>query len=379
MSAGRVQRIVAALVWAGLLALGTAADADLLGAATTEGHRLSATVTRHGTELRIDGPGGAVSQTVDEEWDVQVSPGGALIGLLRQSRTGTQLRLLDAAGSPLSDRFFPLEEQVSVSDRGVVSLPHSGDQMLAPHRLRFYASNGKLVGQVDEPELALSGFQLLPGGRILTRSALSSAGQVILVVYDERGDELFRHVVAASGSARILRAGVSPDGRRLVYLQGAGQARSGTRLSIVDAAGQLLARHMLSHVNRLAISAASDRLAVVGTTSLALFDTVEGDLIWQVHERFDAPAVGGLRFSAHGDELFVLASRIDATGERARAYLYRARLADGLLTTHDLGEHSTHEGLTLLGASRDAADRLRLVLPRREFLIDASSGWGAAP
>ncbi len=379
MSARRVQRIAATLALGGPLALGAPAEADLLGAATSEGHRLSATVYRQGAALRIDGPSGAVSQEVDEEWSVRVSPGGALIGLLRDSRTGTQLRLLDATGGPVSERFFPIEEQPLLTDRGIVSLPHPGDQVLTRHWLRFYASDGQLVGEANEPELTISRFQVMAGGRVLTASSPSSEGQVTFVVYDERGGELFRHAVAAAGGERIVRIDASPDGRRLFYLQGrqgAREARSGMRLSIVGEAGQLLARHALSHVSQLAISAASDRLAVVGAGSLALFDATSGGLIWQVRARFDAPAVNGLRFSERGDELFVLTSRIDATGESARAYLYRARLGDGRLEIQEIGEHSTHEGLTLLGASSDDAGRLRLVLPRREVVIEASSGDG---
>jgi hypothetical protein len=374
--ATRIQRLIAALALGGLLAFGSPADADLLGAATSEGHHLSATVYRQGAALLIDGPGGAVSQEVDEEWDVRVSPGGALIGLLRDSRTGTQLRLLDATGSPVSERFFPIEEKATVTDRGVVTLAYSADQMLGSHSLKFYASSGELIAEVEEPELSLFSSQVLPGGMILTENGFPGMGATTFIAYGSDGRRLWRHVVAAAGTERVICATASPDGERLIYVQA---AKRGTQIHFVDPAGRVLARHPFSHIDQLVVSDDSSLVAAVGARSLALFDAATGELIWHVRAPFGAPAMDGLRFSELGDELFVLTSQIDAAGETGRAHFHRARLTDGQLTSRFLGEHSTHEGLMLLGVLRDGAGGLRLVLPRREVSIAGPAGPGVAP
>jgi hypothetical protein len=376
MSLGRLQRIVAALVWGGLLALGSTAEADLLGVASSEGYRLSAKVYRQGAALRIDGTDGAVSKEVDEEWDVQVSPRGALIGLLRESRTGTQLRLLDAAGNPVSERFFPLEEKATVTDRGIVTLPHSGDQMLTRHHLRFYATSGEQVGEADEPELAIFTARHLPGGGILTENGFPGAGETTLVVYDHTGHPLFWQVVPVTDMQRVTNSTVSPDGGRLIYVTSASGPQHGAMLNIVNRAGQVVAQHALSDVNELRVSPDSTRIAALGTSNLALLDANQGELIWNAKARFDAPALNGLRFSDDGDELFILSSRLGVQRATAGAYFYRVGLADGVLDTYFLGEHPTHDGLTLLGVAQEEAGRLRLILPRREILIEGIESAG---
>jgi hypothetical protein len=60
----------------------------------------------------------------------------------------------------------------------------------------------------------------------------------------------------------------------------------------------------------------------------------------------------------------------------AGAYFYRVGLADGVLDTYFLGEHPTHDGLTLLGVAQEEAGRLRLILPRREILIEGIESAG---
>lgn len=302
-------------------------------------------------------------------WHVMGSPVGELIGLGRRAGDGgTEVRVLNRAGTQVGTAAIPRGRVGVVTDRGVIALEEALHGPARSHDVLFYSLSGMLLRQASEPTLRIVKWSAAKNGSLVTVNDEPNTDRKTIVVYAPDGQPAWRYARGGSAYPDVL---VTPDNQRLVIVEQDVWA-STAQLTVLAPGNQVLQTQPLPNVYRLVASDSSDKIAAVGQHVAALLDARTGKLLWRQDKDIDLVLPGGLQFDPTGQRLLIVAANRDRSAGVSRLNLWTLDAADGAAQRAELGKGPLDEAPQVLGISTVPTGEQQIVLHDR--LINVAPG-----
>jgi hypothetical protein len=272
-------------------------------------------------------------------WEPVPDPNTDAVALARKTGERRATRLVDRRGNRLAEYTAPPGWIPAATDAGIILFPEALHEPVTPHTLRFLSHRGDLQREVSEPGLRLHVSRLMPGGRLVTVSAVGDGRTAWLVcAYGPDGTQLWRHDATGAATPEAL---LTANGRRLVVLER--DLDAGASDVTILRESRRAKTHRLPLVGQLVAAPDSTWVAAVGTHVVAAIDSETRKLKWRRDEAVDVPLGGGVRFDRKAPRLFVVSADEDRATRKARLRLRTYRLSDGMVEQDDLGSVSVDE------------------------------------
>ena len=294
-------------------------------------------------------------------WNVPGRPAGDLVGLVRPSATGTDLRVLNADGRQVGAFTLPAGRVPIVTDAGVVTLVEALHVPVRPHEIGFYAIDGMRRRLVEEPGLALVKYTPLRDGRLVTVNQGPAADDRAVLVYGPDGTVRWRYDWKGTDIPDVI---VTPDTARLVLVHQ--DVLAGTSaVTVLEPGNRVMQTHMLPVAYQAVSSDDSQRVAVVGQSVVAMLDAASGRLVWRTDMDIDLVLAGGLRFDPASGRLLIVSAQRDRRAGRANLRLRSFDAGNGTAASADLGTLALDEAPPVLAVDTTPAGQRRVLLQDR--------------
>lgn len=296
-------------------------------------------------------------------WNVPGQPVGDLVGLVRAGATGTELRVLDPTGRQVGAATLPGARAPIVTDNGIFTLVEALHVPVRPHEIDFYALDGRRLGQVREPGLALVKYTPLRDGRLVTVNQGPAGDDRSIVVYGPDGTARWRYDWKGTDVPDVV---VTPDTTRLVLLRQDLLAGTST-VTVMGPRNEVIRSHTLPTVYQGLASDDSRQVAVVGQNVVAMLDAPSGALAWRTAADIDLLLAGGLRFDSASGRLTIVSAQRDQRAGRANLTLRSLDVRNGTVASTDLGTLGLAEAPPVLAIDTAPTGERRVLLQDRRI------------